>query len=190
MPELMNEIEWSEPTLSAFHDAAWEAHVKADIGQLPDVQTRVSRSPWLRTIMLKWPRYEAQEFPRKLADICGLVAAQENACRYCYGVAKSWMRFWGYSEKVIANIERDALMAEMDEKERAFIRFCRNLARSNPKPPKKDRDELLRLGYSPLAVAEMAFLIVNHCFVNRVSTFIAVPPMEGFERLPQSFLAN
>ena len=190
MTQLLHEIEWSEPTLSIVRDAAWEAEVRADIGQVPDIHLRTSRSPWLRRTILKWPRYEAQEFPRKLADICSLVAAQENACRYCFGVAKSWMRLWGYSQKMINNIERNAQMAEMDEKERAFIRFCRNLARSNPRPPKKDRDELVRLGYSPLAVAEMAFLIVNHCFVNRVSTFIAVPPMDELEQLPNSVLGK
>ena len=190
MAELINEIEWSAPTLSIVRDPEWEAEVKADIGKVPDVLTRTSRSPWLRKILLKWPRYEAQEFPRKLADICGLIAAQENACRYCYGVARSWLRLWGYSEKMISNIERDMQLADMDEKERAFIQFCRNLSRSNPRPPKNDRDKLIQLGYSPLAVAEMAFLIANHCFVNRVSTFIAIPPMDELENLPNSLMGR
>ena len=190
MTELLNEIEWSEPTIAIVRDAEWETEVKADIGRVADIHMRTSRSVWLRNTILKWPRYEATTFPRKLADICGLVAAQENACRYCFGVARSWMRLWGYSQKMINNIERNALMAELDEREKVFIRFCRNLARSNPKPPKGDRDELLRLGYSRLAVAEMAFLITNHCFVNRVSTFIAVPPMDGLERLPSSVLGK
>lgn len=190
MTELLNEIDWSEPTITIVHDPEWEATVKADIGRVTDVHMRTSQSPWIRNIMLKWPRYQPKEFPRKLADICGLVAAQENACRYCFGVARSWMRLWGYSERMIGNIERNVQMAELDEKERAFIRFCRNLSRSNPRPPKKDRDELLRLGYSKLAIAEMAFLIVNHCFVNRVSTFIAVPPMDALERLPNSVLGK
>ena len=190
MAELLHEIEWNEPNISVFHDLEWEAEVKADIGQIPDLHTRTSRSPWLRKTILKWPRYQVQEFPRKLADICSLVAAQENACRYCYGVARSWLQLWGYSKKMIGNIERDAQMAELDEKEYAVIRFCRNLARSNPKPPKKERDELVRLGYSPLAIAEMAFVIVNHCFVNRVATFIAAPPMTGLERLPSTVLGR
>lgn len=190
MTLLINEIEWSEPTLPVVRDAQWEAEVKADMGEVPDVLKRTSRSPWMRDMILKWPRYEAQEFPRKLADICGLVAAQENACRYCYGVARSWMRLKGHSEKMISKIERKMQMAEMDEKERAFIRFCRNLSRSNPRPPKNARDELISLGYSSLAVAEMAFLIANHGFVNRVSTFIAIPPLEELEKLPNSFLGK
>ncbi|WP_406684516.1 carboxymuconolactone decarboxylase family protein [Seonamhaeicola sp. MEBiC1930] len=190
MAELLNDIEWSEPTLSIVYDPEWEAEVKADIGKVMDLHMRTSRSLWLRNIALKWPRYEPKEFPRKLADICILVAAQENACRYCFGVARSWMRLWGYSQQMINNIERNTQMAELDEKEKVLIRFCRNLARSNPRPPKNDRDALLRLGYSPLAVAEMAFFIVNQCLVNRVSTFLAVPPMTELERLPNSLLGR
>ena len=190
MTKLLEEIEWSEPTLSAVHDNAWEEEVLADIGQIGEIHLRTSRSPWLRRTILKWPRYEAQVFPRKLADICGLVAAQENTCRYCYGVARSWMRLWGYSEKMISSIERNAQLADMEEKEKAFIRFCRNLSRSNPRPPRKDREELLQLGFSQLQLAEMAYLIVNHGFVNRVSTFIAVPPFEELEKLPSSILGK
>jgi len=135
MAELMNDIEWGAPTLPVVKDAEWEAEVKADIGKVADILTRVSRSRWMRKIILKWPRYEVQEFPRNLSDICALVAAQENACRYCYGVARSQMRLFGYSERMISNIEREMQMAEMEEKERAFVQFCRNLARSDPRPP-------------------------------------------------------
>jgi len=39
MTELVNEIEWSEPTLSVMRDAKWEAEVKADIGMVPDIHT-------------------------------------------------------------------------------------------------------------------------------------------------------
>jgi alkylhydroperoxidase family enzyme len=187
MTQLMHEIEWSAPLLPRVHIPEWEATVKASLGGVPDIFMRVSRSRWIREAVFKWPRYEVQEFPKKLSDICALVTAQENACRYCYGVARSQMRLFGYSERMIRSIERDMQKAELDEKERAFVQFCRNLSRSNPRPPKSGRDKLIALGFSSLAVAEMAFLITSHCFVNRVSTFLAVPPMGYFEKLPGSF---
>ncbi|MDH3648622.1 MAG: hypothetical protein OEQ53_03010 [Saprospiraceae bacterium] len=190
MAELMKEIEWGEPTLPIVHIPEWEEEVKARMGKVPDILKRVSRIPWLRMAILRWPWYQAQEFSRSLSDICALVTAQENACRYCYGVARSQLRLFGYSEKMISNIEREMQMADLDEKERAFVQFSRNLSRSNPRPPKADRDKLIRLGFSPLAVAEMAFLIGNHCFVNRVSTFLAIPPMAGLERLSDSLIGR
>lgn len=190
MAQLLNQIEWGEPILPSVRVSEWESEIKADIGFIPDFLTRVSRSPWLRKVCLIWSRVPVKEFPRHLADIAALVVAQENACRYCYGIARSQMRLFGYSEEMISNIERDRHLAELDEKERYFIRFCRNLSRSNPRPPKEDLKKLIELGYSPLAVAEMAFLIANHCMLNRVGTFLSCPLGNVFGKLEQNFLAR
>jgi len=190
MAHLINDIDWGEPLLPIVRDPEWEAEVKAAFGMVPDLMMRVSRSPWLRKACLKWPLYSAMEFPKHLQDIGCLVTAQENACRFCYGRARSQMRLFGYSEKMISNIEREMHLAEMDEKDRTFIRFCRNLARSNPRPPKADRDKLISLGFTPLAVSEMAFYIANQCFINRVATFISSRPMYKIEKLSTSFFGR
>lgn len=187
MVQLLHEIEWGDPILPVVKDPEWEAEVKADVGYMPDILTRVSRSPWLRQICLKWTRIPVKAIPRHLSDVGALVVAQENACRYCYGVARSQMRLFGYSEKLISTIERDMHLAEMDEKDRSFIRFCRNLSRSNPRPPKADREKLIRLGFKPLAVSEMAFLIANNCLLNRVCTFMSCPLENKFGQLEKSF---
>jgi hypothetical protein len=96
MAELMHEIDWSEPILPQFRDEAWEQKVRSVMGRVPDILKRTSRISWLRKAVFKWPRYKPSEFSSKLADICGLVTAQENACRYCYGVARSQMRQYGH----------------------------------------------------------------------------------------------
>ncbi|MEO8165367.1 MAG: hypothetical protein ABI619_08215 [Betaproteobacteria bacterium] len=93
------------------------------------------------------------------------------------------MKVLGYPEAFIQQVERDVHMAEMDAKERGFIAFCRNLARSRPRPSRAARDALLGLGYSLAQVNEMAFTISIGCFYNRVSTLIACPPEQKFERL-------
>ncbi len=190
MAELMNGMEWGEPILPIVNDPEWEAEVKSDIGFVPDIMKRVSRSKWIRKACLKWARYEVTEFPKRLGDIAMLVTAQENACRYCYGVARSQLRLFGYSEKMINQIEKRMQLAELDEKERTFILFCRNLSRSIPRPPKADRDKLISLGFSQLAVAEMAFFIANMCFINRVATFISCLPMYELEKISGSFLGK
>jgi len=190
MADLVKDMEWGDPILPVFKDSEWEAEVKAELGRVPDLMTRVSPSHWLRKAILNWERLPIKHFPVRLGDIGALVTAQENACRYCYGVARSQMRLFGYSERMINNIEREMQLAELDVKDRTFIQFCRNLARSNPRPPKADRDNLIRLGFTKLAVAEMAFLITNHCFYNRVATFISCLPMYELENLAGSFLGR
>lgn len=185
-----NEMSWGDPILPIVVDREWEAHVKSDIGQLPDILRRVTPSPWLRQAILKWPRIPVSEFPQHLADIGSLVTAQENACRYCYGVARAYLRMFGHSEKKINRIERDMQVGELDETEKVVIRFCRNLARSSPRPPKEDREKLISLGFSPRAVSEMAFHITNHCFVNRVATFISCAPMHQLESISYSVMGT
>jgi alkylhydroperoxidase family enzyme len=186
MAVLLNEIEWGDPILPAVADPAWEAEVQGALGAVFDLMRRVSPSPWVRTVQLGLFKQRARAMPQRLADIGFLVTSQENACRYCYGAAKAQLRMLGYSERLIGKIEREAQVAELDEKERAFIHFCRNLARSKPRPMKAERQALLALGFAPLAVAEMAAWIVTVTFLNRVATFIACPPEHGFEKMAGS----
>jgi alkylhydroperoxidase family enzyme len=191
MPTLLSEIEWGEPILPLVQDARWKKQVKFELGgEAPDLMMIVTPSKWLRIVCLKWPRYLPQEFPQRLADIATLVCAQENACRYCYGVARAQLILFGYSEKLINRIEKGLQLAELDEKERTFIQFCRNLARSSPRPPKRERDKLIELGYSEKAVAEMAFYIANHCFVNRTATFLSCPLFNKLEKISESFVGK
>jgi alkylhydroperoxidase family enzyme len=187
MATLLNEIEWGEAILPAVVDPAWEAEVQGALGAVFDLMRRVAPSPWVRAVQLGLFKQRARAMPQRLADIGFLVTSQENACRYCYGAAKAQLRMLGYPERLIGKIEREAQVAELDKKERAFIQFCRNLARSKPRPAKAEREALIALGFAPLAVAEMASWIVTVTFLNRVATFIACPPEDGYEKLAGSF---
>lgn len=190
MSEILDAMAWGEPIVPVVRDAAWEAEVKAGIGMVPDLLLRVSPSPWLRTACLNWPRIPAEHIPQDLADIAALVTAQENACRYCYGVARSFLRIFGRSEKEIAKLERAMQFAELDEQQRIYIRFCRNLARSNPRPPKTERDKLVSMGFSETQIREVAFLVANYCFMNRVATFISTTPMYQIEKMADSLVGR
>lgn len=190
MTQSVFEIEWADPILPLVKDSNWETKVKKQLGYVPDVLIRVSGSSWLREMLLNTLLIKVREFPGHLSDIGGLVVSQENACRYCYGIARAQMKLFGYSDKTIRSIERDMLLAELDEKDRAFISFCRNLARSNPRPSKAEQDKLLKCGFSPLAVTEISIYIVKYCFTNRIATFISSPPMYEFERLSNSLLGR
>lgn len=184
------DMPWAEPLLPRVSDPYFQKVVKARFGKVPDIFFRVSPSRWLREAVMEWPQYKVQHFPSKLAYIAGLICAQENACRYCIGVSRAYLKSQGYNDSFIDMIERDRQLAELDEKERVFVQFCRSLSRSSPRPPKSLVTRLQRLGYSELAVKEMAWWIVANCFINRVSTFIAVPPMGDLERMSQGMLGK
>src|SRR4051812_38564789 len=128
MALLLNEITWSEPVLPQAPDAAWEAELKRRGGQVFDVDRRVAPSPWLRETAYRTTSYVPVALPERLFRIGAMVTSQENSCRYCYGANRAYMKVLGYSESFIQQVERDVQLAELDEKDRAYIAFCRNLA--------------------------------------------------------------
>lgn len=183
MAALLNEIPWSEPLLPAASEPAWEAEMKRRGGRLSEVDRRVAPSLWLREACLGVALGRACEIPAQLFNVAAMVTSQENACRYCYGANRAYLKFLGYSESYIQRIEQDVHLADLDEKERALVSFCRNLARSRPRPSRAELDALQRHGYTLAAAQECALWIALGCFYNRVSILIACPPEVGFEAL-------
>ncbi|MGH8797865.1 MAG: carboxymuconolactone decarboxylase family protein, partial [Caldimonas sp.] len=179
----MNEITWSDPVLPSAFDAAWEGELKRRGVPVFEVDRRVGPSRWLREAAYATTSYLPVALPERLYRIGNMVTAQENSCRYCYGANRAFMRVLGYSESFIQQLERDVQVAELDDKERAYIAFCRSLARSRPRPAAAARAALLDLGYTPAQISEMAFAISLGCFYNRVSTLMACPPEQKFERM-------
>lgn len=189
MAQLLNEITWGQSILPTVTDPGWEAEVKRRAGHVSEIDRRAAANPWVREMCVSVVTYRPVAMPQRLFNIGALVTAQENSCRYCYGANRAYMKILGYSESFISRIERDAVLAELDEKARAFIGFCRSLARSRPRPMKADCDALIALGFAPLAVTEMALLIAMGCNHNRIGLLSACPPEHGFERMANGFLA-
>ena len=189
MAQLLHEIPWGQSILPTVSDPAWEAEVKRRCGHVSEVDRRVAASPWLRELCVSVVTYRPVAMPQSLFRIGTVVTSQENSCRYCYGANRAYLKILGYSESFIGRLEREATLAEIDDKGRAFLAFCRSLARSRPRPMKAESDALVALGFSPLAVTEMAVLIAMNCYYNRIGLLSACPPEHGFERMANGLLA-
>lgn len=194
MALLLGEIEWGEPILPRVADPAWEATIRRrGAPAVGEAEMRTSPSVWIRELCLWVLTYRARDVPERLATMGAMVAAQEDACRYCYGALRASMKMLGWSEATISRIERDVRIAELDAKEQAFVSFCRKLARSRPRPAHRDREALIALGYEPKTVHELAFQIALGTFHSRVTALLACPPERVFERLangPIGFLVG
>lgn len=177
MAKLLNEIEWGEPLLAPDPNTQYESQLSKRL------------SPWLSATVLSLSEPEKVAYaPLKLMGVAYFVASQENACRYCYGTARALMKIWGYSEKQIQDLEHEASLA--GGLTRRVVEFARKLAKSNPSPAREDHEGLLKEGLSPEAVAEIAACVVKACFANRMATFLALPPNQAMENLPDSFLGR
>lgn len=176
MSKLLQEIEWEAP-LVPIESSDYEAQLSAKL------------SPWLQKSAqaVTGPVVFSYADPR-LIGISQLVTSQENACRYCYGVERAVMKFWGYSEKQIRDLEEEASLA--DGIIRRVVEFARKLAKSNPSPAKKDWDALLSGGLRQQAICEIAAFVGDSCFANRMATFLALPPNTAVEKLSNDFLGR
>ena len=183
---LLDEIVWGDPVLPLVPDADWEATIRRRGAPLGQAERRVSPNRWVRELSLWVLTYRARDVPERLSAMGGMVAAQETACRYCYGALRATMKMLGFSESQIGRVERDVRAADLDPRERAYVQFCRTLARARPRPGRAELDTLAGLGYAAPAAAEIVFLTALACYHNRLTVLIACPPEQLFERLADS----
>jgi alkylhydroperoxidase family enzyme len=94
------------------------------------------------------------------------------------------------SERALTTLERDLVLAEAPERDRALLDFCRRLAQSNPRPEKPAYDALRAVGMSDGAIREAAFLVAMTCAANRTGTMLAIPPDVDVERMPDRLLVR
>ena len=76
------------------------------------------------------------------------MTSQENACRYCYGSARVRMKMMGFTDEMVDRIERNVQLVEAEPRERELVQFCRNLARSKPRPSRQAREQMQKVGFS------------------------------------------
>src|SRR5262245_56866649 len=101
MAQQLNEIPWSEPLLPPAIDPAWEAELKRRGGNGSEVDRRIAPSSWLREACLGITLGRVSELSAHLFNVAAMVTSQENACRYCYGANRAYMKFLGYPESYI-----------------------------------------------------------------------------------------
>lgn len=182
MPLLVEQLNWEQPLTPEFVDPAWEAEVRGIFGGfIPSALKRVASSYWVRLSYLDLMRSPITTLTRPEVELAGLVTSQENACRYCYGTARVRMKMMGFTDEMVDRIERNVQLVEAEPRERELVQFCRNLARSKPRPSRQAREQMRAVGFSDLQTAELAFAVAAMGFGNRVSTLLAVPPELSME---------
>jgi uncharacterized peroxidase-related enzyme len=177
MPLLLDQLQWDQPLVPITEDPAWEAEVRGLMGgMMPGSFRYAASSPWVRRAYLDSVRCPIDSLAPAEMEIAGLVTSQENACRYCYGSARVRMKMIGFTDEMIDRIERNVQLVEAEPRERELVQFCRNLARSKPRPSRAAREKMREVGFTPLQTAELALVVALVGLCNRISTLLAMPP--------------
>ena len=180
----MTQIEW-EPCLLTQHPAPeLERRFERETGRPGQLMRYLEGSPWLADTMVRVSVQvmTAVHIDPNLVDQVGLVISQDNSCRFCFGMQRAFLRVLGMSEKRIAQLEHELLTGDFNPRERAALEFARRLSRSKPLTSASDLLPLRDVGFSDEEIIELAGLVGMHLFLNRLSTFVALPPqpMENF----------
>lgn len=191
MSDLIRMTAWEKPLFPiAPVPPALQADVKRIFGSVPADFGTFAHVPW---VARSTARVFAKRFsfaPIPLLELAGLVTAQENACRYCYGSQRAIIRVLGYREADLDRLERDRQLDAHGPLERAVLDFARALARSNPRPAGPELDALRKLGFTTEQIAEIAGAVCGSCYINRISTFVALAPLTDFERMPDKLVVR
>ena len=179
----MSEIDW-EPCLLTQHPAPeLERRFAQETGRSGEMMRFFAASPWAADALV---RVSVQidttvTVDPHLVDQAGLVVSQDNSCRFCFGMQRAFLRVLGMSENRIARLEQDLLTGDFSPRERAALEFARRLSQSKPVATLADLEPMIENGFAPEAIVEFAGLVGLHLFMNRMATFVALPP-QRFER--------
>jgi AhpD family alkylhydroperoxidase len=178
-------LPWGEcilPTVDV--PATLAADVEKLLGARPMWLARLGRLPWLARLDATLSSMPVAFAEPRLCQLVVLIVSRDNSCRYCYGVQRSLLRIAGYDEQAIDRLERDLASAHLTPVERTALDLARRLSRANPLPTAGDFAPLLSAGMSAPAVIEIAAIAAASGFLNRVSTFTALPPEAELEAMP------
>lgn len=183
-------MQTGERVLPEVRDPDVYADAKHRIGMVPQLVRAVVPVAWLTELVMRYMEKPYSYASWDLLNQAILVATQENACRYCYGVQRALMRLYGHDDDEITRLAENRELGELSPARRQVLAFARQLARANPRPAAAELRKLLDAGFERRAVVEIAFYVSVACCNNRIGTFLAVPSDERLERLPDTLVGR
>lgn len=184
MPLLLD-VEWEESIVEPVPDLELERWARSESGYSnPDLRYLVP-CPWLARASVRLTAMPLAHLDHDQADLVALVVSRDNSCRLCYAQARNLLRIAGMRPRQIDSLEASLLSAEQQTGPQLAMDFARRLSRSNPPPGKGDLKALIEAGYTQGQIKELAYVAATYVAINRVTTFIAMPPRDG-ERLATS----
>jgi alkylhydroperoxidase family enzyme len=173
----LDQIDWCDvPLLLPIPDPVWERESTKRLGFASNMAKYLTPVRWMLEADELMHARVTPHVPVELGALISLVVAMDSSCRHCYGAFRSMLKIMGYSEGVIRKLEESLAVNELPKKEKTALEFARKISRSAPRPSEPDLLELKAAGYSPIEIAEIAYLAGINASGNRLATLLALPP--------------
>ncbi len=174
--------DWPEAIVEPQTSPALERLFRRRTGLAPAVVPYVAPHPWAYRPFLFLMNPELEALDERLGTQICFVVARDNACRFCYGSFRSFLRIAGFSAAELEQLETELHRHGQDSAERAALEFAVEISQG-----RQDAGEsiasLRAEGWPPRAVREIAGVAVASTFINRAATMLAIPLNEDLEAL-------
>ncbi len=113
---------------------------------------------------------EETELPYRIKEAIALLVSKENGCTMCVDVHKKIARMLGMSEREVEQTLQGIEAMDIDEREKALLRFCiRASKKENYKMTKDEIEALKELGYSDTQIVEAVAITGYFNYINTLS---------------------
>jgi len=174
--------DWNAPVVEPRPSPALRQLFRRRAGLVPTVVPYVNPHAWAYRPFLFLMRPDVRAIDRSLCSQICFVVARDNACRFCYGSFRAFLRVTGYSESDLDRLEQELHLRDQTGTDRNALRFAVEISQG-----RLDGDDRLQSlatdGYSDTAIREVAGIAVVTALANRVGTMLAVPVNTKAEHL-------
>lgn len=178
--------EWREPVVAARSSPVLEKLFRRRTGVVPAVVSYVAPHAWAYRPFLFLVNPDLKALDDRLASQICFVVARDNACRFCYGRFRTFLRVAGYSAAELDRLEHDLRPSGDDRSSAEALSAAVALSQG-----RLDRGVVLaplrEAGYGPTALREIVGVAGLATLINRVATMLAVPIEEDVEMIPQKW---
>ena len=172
--------DWREPIVRPHPSPVLERLFRRRTGLAPAVVPYVAPHAWAYRPFLFLMNPDLEALDASLCSQICFVVARDNACRFCYGSFRAFLRVAGYSEAELDHLEGEFHLNEVDSAERRALEFAVQVSQGRLQQDPSVAP-LERAGYGPTAIREIVGVAVTATLINRVATMLAIPLNEDAE---------
>ena len=174
--------DWRTPLVESVPSPSLERLFRYRTGLVPSIVPYLAPHAWGYRPFLFLMNPALQAIDERLASQICFVVARDNACRFCYGSFRTFLRVAGYSDAALDQLEQELHLDDRDGAHRSALHFAVEI--SQGRFGQGTTAAMLReQGYGDTALREIAGVAVMATLINRLATMLAAPLNEDAEAL-------
>jgi AhpD family alkylhydroperoxidase len=174
--------DWQSAIVEPHESPALERLFRRRTGLAPEVVPYVAPHSWAYRPFLFLMNPELEALDAQLSTQICFVVARDNACRFCYGSFRSFLRVAGFSETGLDQLEGDLYLNEKEGAKREALQFAVEISQGDLQQDTSVAT-LRAAGYGDTPIREIAGIAVASTLIDRMATMLAVPLNEDAETL-------